>query len=88
MSSTYSFNQLAIIDQHRLVLDIAGRRPRLDLVPKALQFLDFFFEFGLQLVLLGLRRCLVDLVEDALKHFDALGYFLERPLDFCLQLPA
>ena len=76
-NGTYRLNQLAVLNQGRLVLDVITRNPRLDLVPQSLEFLDLCLQICLQLLLLGLICRSLHLVVYALKELDAFRDLLQ-----------
>jgi len=83
-----ALNHLARVYQLLLVLDLAARRPRLDLVAVPLQLLDLLLQVRLELLLLvGVLR-VVHLVPDAVKDLYPLLHLLQRAVNLRLQLAA
>ena len=80
-NGTYRLNQLAVLNQGRLVLDVITRNPRLDLVPQSLEFLDLCLQICLQLLLLRLVCGRLHLVVYTLKELDTLPNLLQGPVN-------
>jgi len=77
-----SFNKLALLNERRLVFDIIGRDPRLDLVAVPLELLDLPLELCLVLLLLPLVARRIQLLPDPVKRLHSLLHLFEHFVDF------
>ncbi len=75
--ATNRLDELPMLQQGRLVLNVAAGSPCLNLVAQPLQLLNLTLQIVFELFLLGLVGCLLDLVVDGLELSHAFGHLLE-----------
>ena len=79
-------NELPLFHQRFLVFDLIASCPGLDLIPMALELLDFAFEVILQLFLLRGICTLLNFLENGLECLNAFGNLFEGLVNVLLQL--